>query len=166
VDDEPDNLNVLEASLSAAGYGVALFPRGELALAAAHNEPPDLMLLDIRMPGMDGYEVCRRFKAEERLRPIPILFISALTATEDIITGFACGGADYISKPFRELEVLARVRTHIALRASYAELAERHEQLRVLKRHRDLLVHMMKVRRATRSDGKTPAINRLGPGLL
>jgi CheY-like chemotaxis protein len=106
VDDEPENLNVLEASLSSAGYRVALFPRGDLALAAAQEKQPALVLLDIRMPGLDGYEVCRRLKADERTRAIPVLFISALTASEDIAAGFACGGVDYIPKPFRETEVL------------------------------------------------------------
>ncbi|MCX7002457.1 MAG: hybrid sensor histidine kinase/response regulator [bacterium] len=142
VDDKPENLNVLEALLTHAGYRTALFPRGELALAAAREEPPDLVLLDIRMPDMDGYEVCRRFKADERLRPIPIIFISALSATEDIAAGFACGGVDYITKPFREPELLARVHTHIALRAAYATLAAQHAQLQVLERHRDTLVHI------------------------
>jgi signal transduction histidine kinase len=143
VDDEPENLNVLEASLSHAGYRVWVFPRGELALAAAQTEAPDLALLDIQMPGMDGYELCRRFKADERLGPVPILFMSALTAAEDIATGFECGGVDYIAKPFRESEVLARVRTHLALRGTYKQLALQHDQLRILERHRDTLVHML-----------------------
>jgi K+-sensing histidine kinase KdpD len=102
-----------------------------------------LVLLDIRMPGMDGYEVCRRLKAVDTLREIPVVFISAHSATEDIITGFGCGGVDYIAKPFREQEVLARVRTHIALRRAYADLAAKHEKLRTLEHYRDALVHML-----------------------
>jgi signal transduction histidine kinase len=143
IDDEPENLNVLDALLSQAGYRVALFPRGELALAAAQEDPPDLVLLDIRMPGLDGYELCRRFKADERLRLIPILFISALTAADDIAAGFACGGVDYLTKPFREPELLARVRTHLALQRAYAKLAEKHARLQLLEHHRDLLTHML-----------------------
>jgi K+-sensing histidine kinase KdpD len=143
VDDEPENLNVLEASLSHAGYRVSVFPRGDLALAAAQAEQPDLALLDIQMPGLDGYEVCRRFKADERLRSIPVLFISARTTPEDVTTGFECGGVDYITKPFRESEVMARVRTHIALRRAYATLTEQHARLEALERHRDTLVHML-----------------------
>jgi two-component system sensor histidine kinase/response regulator len=143
VDDEPDNLNVLEASLTRAGYRAVLFPRGAMAVAAAQAEPPDLVLLDVCMPEMDGYEVCRRFKADEALSQIPIIFISALTATEDIARGFECGGVDYIAKPFREPEVLARVRTHIAMLRAYAQLAEQYAQLRNLERHRDTLVHMV-----------------------
>lgn len=143
IDDEPENLNVLEASLSYDGYRVCVFPSGEMALAHAHDEPPDLVLLDIRMPGLNGYEMCRRFKADDKLQSIPVLFLSALTATEDIAAGFACGGVDYIAKPFREPEVLARVRTHIALSKSYLRLASQHEQLRTLERQRDTLVHML-----------------------
>lgn len=143
VDDEPENLNVLDVLLSRAGYRVTLFPRGEMALAAAQETPPDLALLDIRMPGLSGYDLCRRFKAEDRLRSIPVLFISALTSAEDIAAGFACGGVDYLTKPVREPELLARVRTHIALQQTYAKLAEEHAQLQTLERHRDLLTHMM-----------------------
>ena len=143
VDDEPDNLNVLDASLARAGYRVVVFPRGAMAVAAAQAEPPDLVLLDVCMPEMDGYEVCSRFKADETLCRIPIIFISALSATEDIARGFECGGVDYIAKPFREPEVLARVRTHVAMLRAYTQLAEQHAQLRILERHRDTLVHML-----------------------
>ena len=143
VDDEPENLNVLEALLTQDGYRVAAFPRGELALAAARHDAPDLVLLDVRMPGLDGHEVCRRFKADEGLRDIPILFISALSAAEDIAAGFECGGVDYIAKPFRKPEVLARVRTHVALRGAYLQLAAKHTRLLQLERHRDLLTNML-----------------------
>jgi len=122
---------------------VRAFPRGEMALAAARDEPPALVLLDIRMPEMDGYEICRRFKADARLCQIPVLFISALTAAADITAGFACGGVDYIAKPFRESEVLARIQTHLALRAAYVKLDQEHAQLRLLEGHRDMLTHML-----------------------
>ena len=143
VDDEPDNLNVLDTTLSHAGYRVALFPRGELALATASDSPPDLVLLDILMPGLDGYEVCRRFKQTAGLQDIPIIFISALSAPDDITAGFACGAVDYVSKPFREAEVLARVHTHVALRQAYVTLREQHERLQALEQLRDTLVHML-----------------------
>ena len=143
VDDEPENLNVLEALLTQAGYLVSAFPCGELALAAARQQAPDLVLLDVRMPGLDGHEVCRRFKADDGLRDIPILFISALSAAEDIAAGLECGGVDYIAKPFRKPEVLARVRTHVALRGAYLQLAAEHARLLQLERHRDLLTHML-----------------------
>jgi signal transduction histidine kinase len=143
VDDEPANLSVLECLLHQEGYRVRAFPQGELALAAASQEPPALVLLDIRMPEMDGYEVCRRFKADPDLRDIPILFISALSAASDIAAGFECGGVDYLGKPFRKSEVLARVNSHLALREAYVKLAAEHAQLRLLERHRDLLTHML-----------------------
>lgn len=143
VDDEPANLSVLECLLIQEGYRVRAFPRGELALAAASQEPPELVLLDIRMPGLDGYEVCRRFKADPDLRDIPILFISALSAAGDIAAGFECGAVDYLGKPFRKSEVLARVNSHLALREAYVRLAAEHAQLRLLERQRDLLTHML-----------------------
>jgi len=143
IDDEPDNLNVLEAMLTQGGYRVSVFPRGDLALAAAQVKPPDLVLLDIRMPGMDGYEVCRRFKADEKLQSIPILFASALSAVEDIAAGFEHGAVDYIAKPCRKPEVLARVHTHLAMRGAYLKLAHEHSQLTILEHHRDLLTHML-----------------------
>lgn len=143
VDDEPENLNVLGDMLRGLGMNVRAFPHGAMALAAALHEPPALVLLDIRMPDMDGYEVCRLFKADEILCEIPILFISALSAAADITAGFACGGVDYISKPFREAEVLARIHTHLALRAAYVKLAQEHAHLCVLECQRDRLTHMM-----------------------
>jgi signal transduction histidine kinase len=142
-DDKPESLNILNVALTRAGYDVSVFPRGELALAAMRSEPPDLALLDIRMPGLDGYELCRRLKANERLRTVPILFISALAETEEIAKAFACGGVDYITKPFREAEVLARVRTHIALRKASDQLTAQNTHLHNLERHRDTLVHML-----------------------
>ena len=143
VDDEPDNLNVLEGLLAREGYQVTAFPQGAMALAAARVQAPDLVLLDIRMPDLDGYEVCRRFKMDARLETLPILFISALSAADDIAEGFKCGGVDYISKPFRGSEVVARVRTHLALRQTYVELEQEHEQLVVLEHQRDMLTHMV-----------------------
>ena len=142
IDDEPDNLNVLGEMLRHDGWDVRAFPRGEMALAAAHDEPPDLVLLDIRMPGMDGYEVCRRFKADARLRAIPIIFLSAFAAAADKIQAFGAGGVDYVTKPFAAVEVLARSHTHLRLhrhqqqleklvRERVKELAEAHRRLRI-----------------------------------
>jgi two-component system sensor histidine kinase/response regulator len=122
---------------------VLAFPGGEMALAAAREEPPDVVLLDIRMPGIDGYEVCRRFKADKKLCAIPILFISALSATQDIVAGFELGGVDYITKPFRQAEVLARVQTHLALRQSFLALAAEHARLLSVERQRDLLTDLL-----------------------
>jgi len=116
VDDNPANLRLLEDMLRQAGYEVRSFPRGQLALASAMQIPPDLVLLDVNMPEMTGYEVCERIKAIEGVPGIPVLFISALHETEDKLKGFHAGGVDYISKPFQFEEVHARVETHLKLR--------------------------------------------------
>ena len=116
VDDSPANLKLLEEMLFQRGYGVRSFPRGRLAIAAANQEPPDLILLDITMPEMNGYEVCELLKASPRLSAIPVIFLSALDGTGDKVKGFQAGGADYISKPFQFEEVAARVETHLKLR--------------------------------------------------
>src|ERR1017187_922561 len=122
VDDNPANLKLLEDMLRQHGYEVRSFPRGRLALAAADQEPPDLILLDINMPEMSGYEVCQQLKSTERLSGIPVIFLSALNAIEDKVKGFRSGGVDYISKPFQFEEVRARVETHLKLR--FAQQAE------------------------------------------
>jgi response regulator RpfG family c-di-GMP phosphodiesterase len=116
VDDNPANLQLLEYMLLQQGYEVRSFPRGRLALAAAYQEPPDLILLDIKMPEMSGYEVCEQLKSSPRLSGIPVIFISALDAIEDKVKGFQSGGVDYISKPFQFEEVQARVESHVKLR--------------------------------------------------
>jgi CheY-like chemotaxis protein len=126
VDDTPANLKLLDEMLRQRSYEVRSFPRGRLALVAAEHEPPDLILLDITMPEMNGYEVCEQLKSNAALSGIPVIFISALNATEDKIKGFQSGGVDYISKPFQFEEVHARVETHLKLRR--AQLSE-HELL-------------------------------------
>lgn len=116
VDDNMANLKLLEYMLEGEGYEVRPFPRGRLALAAATQNPPDLILLDINMPEMNGYEVCERLKSNAHISGIPVIFLSALNTTEDKIKGFRCGAVDYISKPFQLEEVRARVETHVKLR--------------------------------------------------
>ena len=115
VDDMPANLTVLGEMLEEHRYRVCAFPRGRMALAAAKKGPPDLILLDIDMPEMDGYEVCRQLKADPVLRDIPVLFISALCETMDKVIALSVGGVDYITKPFHIAEVEARVQTHLAI---------------------------------------------------
>src|SRR5437588_8018165 len=97
-------------------YKVRPVPSGKLALLAAGRDPPDLILLDINMPEMHGYEVCERLKADDKLRGIPVIFISALTEQLDKVKAFAIGGADYLTKPFQMEELHARVETHLKLR--------------------------------------------------
>ena len=115
VDDTPENLTVLLQMLTEQGYRVRPALSGEIALKAVQADPPDLILLDILMPEMDGYEVCSVLKSNEHTDQIPIIFISALSDVEDVVKAFKAGGVDYITKPFQIDEVLARVRTHLGL---------------------------------------------------
>ena len=115
VDDQPANLKLLEDLLTQQGYAVRSFPRGRLALDAAARNVPDLILLDINMPEMNGFEVCERLKADAKLAPVPVLFLSALNETKDKLNAFRSGGVDYITKPFQLEEVRARVETHLQL---------------------------------------------------
>jgi DNA-binding response OmpR family regulator len=115
VDDEPANLKLLEEMLRQKGYEVRSFPLGRLALASTAHWTPDLILLDINMPELSGYEVCRRLKADPRLCEIPVIFLSALHEADDKVKGFHAGGVDYIPKPFHFEEMYARVETHLQL---------------------------------------------------
>ena len=143
VDDTPANLQLLTGMLKERGYKVRPVPSGKLALQAAKNDPPDLILLDIMMPEMDGYEVCQRLKADEKLREISVIFISALNETMDKVKAFGVGGVDYVTKPFQFEEVAARVSTHLELQRQRRKLKENYEQLRRLEELRDNLVHMV-----------------------
>ena len=129
VDDTPANLQVLAGMLKDRGYKVRPVPSGKLALLAARRDPPDVILLDINMPEMNGYEVCEHLKADEQLKGIPVIFISALTEQLDKVKAFAIGGVDYITKPFQMEELHARVETHLKLRRLQIELEESNAQL-------------------------------------
>lgn len=129
VDDTPANLRLLSQILVQQGYHVRPVPDGPLALAAVRAEPPDLILLDIRMPEMDGYRVCEHLKADVRTRDIPIIFISALDATQDKVKAFHTGCVDYVTKPFHAAEVLARVETHLALRKLQRQLLDANRRM-------------------------------------
>ncbi|MEZ4599756.1 MAG: response regulator [Syntrophotaleaceae bacterium] len=124
VDDTPENLHLLTNLLRKAEFRVSAFPQGAMALRAAGQRPPDLILMDICMPGMDGYELCSRFKADTSLREIPIIFISALDDSIDKTRAFQAGGVDYITKPFQIEEVQARVNTHLLLRRAQQRLKD------------------------------------------
>jgi signal transduction histidine kinase len=124
-DDNPDNLRVLGNILRRHGYRIRVAVNGKQVLESAQLSPPDLIILDIRMPEMDGYEACRRLKADDRLKSIPVLFLSALAETHDKLQAFDCGGVDFITKPFQSEEVLARVETHLTLSHLRANLEER-----------------------------------------
>lgn len=123
VDDTPQNLQVLGQTLRQESYEVAMAMNGNEALEFLNGkELPQLILLDVMMPGMSGYEVCEEIKKNKKLKNIPVIFITAKSETEDIVKGFDIGGVDYVTKPFQPAELLARVRTHIALKKSREEV--------------------------------------------
>jgi len=129
VDDAPANLRLLAEMLTAQGYRVRAATSGNRALTSARAAPPDLILLDIRMPGMNGYEVCQQLKAEQQTCHIPVIFVSALDELHDKVQAFEVGGVDYVTKPFQGEEVLARVGTHLALRRLENQLRDANRQL-------------------------------------
>ena len=124
VDDTPENLRFLATSLSSEGYKIRVAPNGPLALTMAQDEPPHLILLDIDMPGMNGYQVCDAIKADFALKKIPVIFLSALYDNQAKVAAFQHGGVDYITKPFQIDELLARIATHLELNALREELQD------------------------------------------
>jgi sigma-B regulation protein RsbU (phosphoserine phosphatase) len=129
VDDSPANLRLLSQILGEHGYGVRAVTSGPRALASIDLTPPDLILLDIRMPDMDGFEVCELLKARPKAADIPVLFISALDDIQDKMRAFSAGAVDYITKPFQLEEVVARVETHLALRRLQRNLQEANQRM-------------------------------------
>ncbi len=129
VDDTPANLRLLVNLLSDKGYKVRALPSGKLALSAIDAAPPDLVLLDIMMPHMDGYEVCQRLKSRAETREIPIIFLSAINEVIDKVKAFSIGAVDYITKPFQIEEVIARVETHLEHRFLQEHLKHKNEEL-------------------------------------
>ena len=129
VDDMHANLHLLTNILTQAGYTVRPVPDGKLALASIKVALPDLILLDIMMPGMSGYEICERLKHDETTHDIPVIFISALQEVFDKVKAFKLGGVDFITKPFHAEEVVARVSTHITLRRLQRTLETQNTQL-------------------------------------
>ncbi|MEO0853883.1 MAG: response regulator [Cyanobacteria bacterium J06648_11] len=129
VDDRPENLRLLSDALAACQHEVRAVLSGAAALSAIQSEPPDLILLDIKMPEMDGYEVCRQLKADANTRDIPVIFLSALDDPFDKVKAFQVGGADYITKPFHAPEVLARVQKQLAIELLQRQLTARNEAL-------------------------------------
>lgn len=148
VDDQQENLKVVSGYLREVGYRIALSTNGEGAISILEEHKIDLVLLDIMMPGMDGFEVCRRIKAKPGTHDIPVIFLTAKVETEDIVKGFRLGGADYVTKPFNKEELLARVENHIRLKQMREFLEMRVEEI---TKSRNLFIktlydfgHMMK----------------------
>jgi len=137
VDDIVENLQVLGNILSEKGYNIGYATNGEQALEAAHHTLPDLILLDISMPEMDGFTVCNRLKSDELTQDIPIIFLTARTETDDIVKGFNLGAVDYITKPFNATELLVRVNTHLKLSKSKKIIEEQNKELVQLNASKD-----------------------------
>ncbi len=139
VDDKPMNLTILINHLQESNYRIMAARSGEKAMEQLKYAHPDLILLDIMMPpGIDGFETCRRIKANESTKDIPIVFMSALTDTVDKVKGFKVGAVDYITKPFQQEEVLARVKTHLTIHKLRKKLEDQNEQLIRLNSSKDL----------------------------
>lgn len=130
VDDDTTNLQIIGSFLYNKNYKIILAKSGNDALRSVEKNHPDLILLDIMMPGMNGYEVCKKLKANNQTKDIPIMFLTAKTETKDIIKGFNTGGVDYITKPFIKEELLARIKTHINLKVSQDLLKEQAKKLK------------------------------------
>ena len=129
VDDIPANLNLLRQALETEGYNIIAAPSGEVALQLAARTQPDLILLDIMMPGIDGLETCRRLKDDKATADIPVIFITAKDETASVVEGFQVGGVDYIAKPFQHEEVRARVQTHLTIKRLRDGLEEANHQI-------------------------------------
>jgi PleD family two-component response regulator len=136
VDDIPDNLRVLSTALMEQGYKVRCVKSGAMALITAKKDPPHLILLDIKMPEMDGYEVCKQLKADCSTCDIPVIFLSALDDVFDKVKAFTVGGVDYITKPFQVEEIVVRVQHQLALQAALAEISQLNIQLEQKVRER------------------------------
>jgi PleD family two-component response regulator len=121
VDDIPENISALAIALESEGFDIKTAAGGEQALQIVHHDSFDLILLDIKMNGIDGFETCLALKKSDATKDIPVIFLTVSKETEAVVNGFACGGVDYIAKPFRQEEVCARVRTHLYLRALVKE---------------------------------------------
>jgi DNA-binding response OmpR family regulator len=145
VDDNVTNLQVLHQTLDGRGYKLLIAKNGASALAIAEKAKPSLILLDIMMPEMDGYEVCRRLKGNPALSDIPVIYLSAMTDTEDKVKGFELGAVDYITKPFQPEEVIARVNTHLTINSLKRILAEKNQELQSAN---DILEERVKERTA------------------
>jgi len=139
VDDNVNNIQVVGSILKDIGYKLAIAKDGKTALELAKQTEPDLILLDIMMPEMDGFEVCRRLKADIKTKKIPVIFLTAKSETDDIVKAFSLGGVDYVTKPFKKEELIVRVKNHLELVESKRTIEKQNEELAVLNASKDQL---------------------------
>ena len=149
VDDIPANLNVLCQALETEGYKIVAATSGTVALQIAHRTQPDLILLDIMMPEMDGFETCRRLKADASTAEIPVIFITAKDEMSSVVKGFEVGGVDYITKPFRHEEVRARVQTHLTIKGLQNRLREANQEIQARNEELEKAYAQLEKRRKT-----------------
>jgi len=164
VDDIPDNLRLLAKILDSEGYIVRKSLSSKMALQGIYRDPPDLILLDINMPHMNGYELCQQLKASEATAQIPIIFISALDQIEDKVRAFESGGVDYITNPFQKQEVLMRVKTQLLIQQQHQQLLEQNKRLE--QEIQERLKAEAEVRQLSITDELTGLYNRRGFFLL
>lgn len=139
VDDNVENLSVLGNMLMNSSYTVQVAQNGESAIKTVHKKHPDLVLLDINMPGLSGYDVCRNIKENKDTADIPVIFLTAHSEIEHIVEGFSLGAVDYVTKPFNEEELLSRVRTHLELKKAKSELEQKNDELQEVLATKDKL---------------------------
>lgn len=145
VDDNPTNLGVLFDSLSDSGFKILVAQDGESAIEQVNYLKPDIILLDVMMPGIDGFETCKRLKQNPDTHDIPVLFMTALTETVDKVKGFSVGAVDYITKPFQTEEVLARIQTHLAIQQLQQQLQLQNQKLQQEIREREQVEQSLRV---------------------
>ena len=167
VDDMPLNQQLLQKVLERAGYQVLVASSGAAALELAQTHHPDLVLMDVMMPEMDGMEACRRFKQTSEGEEVPVIFLTALTDTESMIQGFEAGGGDYLTKPFQEVELLVRLKTHLELRFAKLTLSQKNTALKeeLVERRRfedELLAYEKELEQKINLDELTQVANRRG----
>lgn len=164
VDDTPDNLRLLTKILESQGYIVRKSLNGRMALQGVQRHPPHLILLDINMPDMNGYEICQKLKESEITAQIPVIFVSALERLEDKVRAFELGGVDYITKPFQEQEVLVRVKNQLLIQQQHQQLIEQNQRLE--QEIKERLKAEAEVRQLSLTDELTGLYNRRGFFLL
>ena len=156
IDDDPNNLQLVVETLDAYGFEVLMARTGERGVERAERTSPDLILLDVSLPGIDGYETCRRLATNAITRAIPVIFMSGRSGTDDKVRGFDVGGVDYVTKPIRERELIARVRTHLQLRALHERVEQQERLIEELRAHIEALTQPRRAGAGARPSREDP----------